>query len=105
MTSCSVPSGLTTDRSASSSKVEVGSTDIMPSFWQVVVVKMLIAAPRSTKAFEKVCPLMCTVTIGFPGSSYLTGVSFYDNKLDKVPTTWTFGLFVIVILFSLYIVL
>lgn len=54
MTSCSVPFGLTTDRSASSSKVAVGSIDVMPSFWQVVVVKILIAAPRSTKAFEKV---------------------------------------------------
>jgi len=54
MTSCSVPFGLTTDRSTNSSNVEVGSTDVMPSFWQVVVVKILIAAPRSTKAFEKV---------------------------------------------------
>ena len=54
MTSCSVPSSLTTDRSANSSKVEVGSTDVMPNFWQVVVVKMLIATPRSTKALGKV---------------------------------------------------
>jgi len=53
MTSCSVPSGLTTDRSANSSKVEVGSTDVMPKFGQVVVVKLLIAAPRSTKALGK----------------------------------------------------
>ena len=54
ITSCSVPSGLTTDQSASSNKVEVGSIDVMPSFWQVAIIKMLIAAPRSTKAFEKV---------------------------------------------------
>ena len=54
MTSRSVPSGLTIDRSANSSKVEVGSIDVMPSFWQVVVVKMLIAAPRSAKALGKV---------------------------------------------------
>lgn len=54
MTSCSVTSGQTTDQSTSSNKVEVGSTDVMPSFCQVVVVKILIAAPRSTKAFEKV---------------------------------------------------
>ena len=33
------------------------------------------------------------VTIGFPGSSYLMGVSFIDNKSDRVPTTWTLGLF------------
>jgi len=87
MTSCSVPFGRTTDRSTSSNKVEVSSTDVMPSFWQVVVVKILIVAPRSTKAFEKDCPLICTVTIGFPKSSYLTGVSFPDNKSDRVPTT------------------
>ena len=54
MTSCSVPSALTTDWSANFSKVEMGSTDVMPSFWQVVVVKMLIAVPRSTKALGKV---------------------------------------------------
>lgn len=60
----------------------------------MVVVKILMAAPRSTKAFEKVCPLICMVNIGFLGSSYLTGVYFPDNRLDKVPTTWTFGLFV-----------
>ena len=87
ITSCSVPSSLTTNQSASSNKVEVGSTDVMPSFWQVVVVKILIVAPRSTKAFEKVFPLIFTVTIGFPGSSYLTGVSFPNNKSDRVPTT------------------
>lgn len=48
MTSDSVPSGRTTDQLASSNKVEVGSTDIIPSFLQVVVVKILIIAPRST---------------------------------------------------------
>jgi len=53
MTSCRVPSGLTTDQSANSSKVEVGSTDVMPSFWKVVVVKILIVAPRSTKALDR----------------------------------------------------
>ena len=64
----------------------------------MVVVKILITTPRSTKAFENVCPLICTVTIGFPGSSYLTGVSFPDNKSDKVPMTWNLGLFVTVLL-------
>ena len=98
MTPCSVPSGLTTDRSASSNKVEVGSTDVMPNFLQVVVVKILIIAPKSTKSFENLCPLICTVTIGFPGSSYLIGASLLDNRSDKVPTTWTVGLFVILLL-------
>jgi len=37
-------------------------------------------------------------TIGFPGSSYLMSVYFLDNKSDRVPTTWTFGLFVIFLL-------
>jgi len=101
-TSCSVPSGLTTDRSANSSKVEVGYIDVMPSFRQVVVVKILIAAPKSTKAFEKVFPLICTVTIGFPRSSYLTGASLPDNRLDKVPTTWNVGLFIILLLGLFY---
>ena len=64
----------------------------------MVVVRILIAAPKSTKAFAKVFPLICTVTIGFPGSSYLTGVSFPDNKSNRVPTTWTLGLFVIFLL-------
>ena len=56
MKSCSMPSGLTTDRSANSNKVEVGSADVMPSFWQVAVANILIAAPRSTKALVKVWP-------------------------------------------------
>ena len=70
----------------------------MPSFWQVVVFKILIIAPKSTKAFEKVCPLICTITIGFPRPSYLTGASLPDNGSDKVPTTWNVGLFVILLL-------
>ena len=64
----------------------------------MVVVKILLAAPKSTKAFEKVCPLICTVTIGIPGSSYLTGACLPNNRLDRVPTTWTVGLFVILLL-------
>ena len=59
---------------------------------------MLIIAPKSTRAFEKVCPLIFTVTIGFPGSSYLTGASLPDNRSDRVPTTWTVELFVILLL-------
>ena len=63
----------------------------------MVVVKILIAAPKSTKEFEMVCPLIFTVTIGFPGSSYLTGASLANNRSDKVPTTWTVGLFAILL--------
>ena len=42
----------------------------------MVVVKILIVAPKSTREFEKVCPLICDVTIGFLGSSYLTVFHF-----------------------------
>ena len=62
---------------------------------------MLIAAPKSTKAFENDWPLTYTITIGFPGSSYLMGVSIPDNKSDKVPTIWTVGL-VVVLLFGFF---
>ena len=68
----------------------------------MVVVRILIAAPKSTKAFAKVFPLICTVTIEFPGSLYLTSVSFPDNRLDKVPTTWSIRLFVILLGFFIY---
>ena len=68
----------------------------------MVVVRILIAAPKSTKAFGNDFTLIFTVTIGFPGSSYFTGVSIPDNKLDRVPTTWIVGL-VVVILFGFFI--
>ena len=68
----------------------------------MVVVKILIVAPKSTREFEKVCPLICIVTIAFPGSSYLTSASLPDNRLDRVPTTWTVGL-VVILLFGFLI--
>ena len=68
----------------------------------MVVVKILIVALKSTREFKKVCPLICTVTIGFPGCSYLTGAFLPDNRSVKVPTTWTFGLFVILLLGFFY---
>ena len=71
----------------------------------MVVAKILIAAPKSTRAFEKVFPLICTVTIGFHGSSYLASASLLDNRLNRVPTTWTAGLFVILFLAFSYIAL
>jgi len=68
----------------------------------VVVFRILISAPKSTKAFGKEYPLIYTVTIGFPGSSYFTGASLPDNKLDRVLTTWTVGL-VVILLFGFFI--
>ena len=65
--SCNVPSGLKTDLSASSNKV-VGSKAVIPNFSQVLVVNMLMAAPKSTNVFGKEWPEICTVTMGFPGS-------------------------------------
>ena len=49
---------------------------------------ILMVAPRSTNALGKEHPFICTVIIGFPGSSYFTGVSLSYNKSDKVPTAW-----------------
>ena len=68
----------------------------------MVVVKILIAAPKSTRAFEKVCPLIFTVNIGFPVSSYLIDASLPDNRSDSVPTTWTIGLVVILLGFFIH---
>jgi len=52
---------------------------------------MLMAAPKSTKALGKERPFICTVTMGFPWASYLTGVPLPSNKSDKVPMTWIVG--------------
>ena len=64
----------------------------------MVVVRILIAAPKSTKAFGNDYPLICTVTIGFPRLSYFTGASLPDSKSDRVPTTWIVGLVVVLLL-------
>ena len=102
ITSCNVPSGLTTDRSANSNKVVVGSKDVMPNFLQVVIVIILISAPKSTTTLGKEHPFICAVTIGFPGSSYFTGASLPDSKSDRVPTSWTVGL-VVIFVFGFFI--
>lgn len=68
----------------------------------MVVVRILIAAPKSTEAFGKEYPLIFTVTIVFPGSSYFTGASLPNSKSDKVPTTWTIGL-VVILLFGFFV--
>jgi len=91
ITSGNVPSGSMTERSASSRKVFFGSKVVTPRILQVVVVRMLMVSLKSTKALRKEPPFIYTVTMGFPGSSYFTGVSFPSNKLDKVSTTWTIG--------------
>ena len=46
--------------------------------------------------------MICTVTIGFPGSSYLIGASLPGNRLERVPTTWMVGL-VVILLFGFLI--
>ena len=57
-----------------------------------------MVAPKSTNALGKEHPFIFTMTIGFPGSSYFTGVFVPDNKTDKVPTTWTVGVVFIFLL-------
>lgn len=66
----------------------------------MVVVKILTVAPKSTMAFEKVCQLISTITIGFP-RSYFMGASLPDSKLDRVSTTWMVGL-VVILLFGFF---
>lgn len=57
LTSCTlVPSGLTTDLSARSNKIEVGSKAVMPTTLEVLVFKILMVVPRSTNVFRKVKP-------------------------------------------------
>ena len=68
----------------------------------MVVFRIFIAAPKSTKAFGEECPLIFTITIGFPGSSYFTGASLPNSKSDRVSTTWTVGL-VVILLFGFFI--
>ena len=53
ITSSDVPSGLMTERSASSSKVVIGSKAMMPRILKIVVVRMLMDSPKLTKALGK----------------------------------------------------
>ena len=65
----------------------VGSKAHMHNFSQAPVVRILMAGPRSTNVFGNEWPEICTVTMGFPGSSYFTGDSLPKNKSNSVPTT------------------
>ena len=85
--SCNISSHLIKNILASSSKVAAGYNTAMPNFSQVSVVKMLMAAPKSTNVFGKEWLEMCTVTMEFPASSYFTGNSLPSNKSDSIPTT------------------
>ena len=71
MRSSKIPSGLMVDLLANSKMVGVGLRLVSPSFLIVSIVMTLIATPKSTSMLGIcVCPI-CTVTVGFPGSSYL----------------------------------
>ncbi len=65
----------------------VGSNVVMPSTSQVSVVRKLMVTLKSTKALGKEWPFIWNLTMGFPRSSYFTGVYSTSNKSDKVPTT------------------
>jgi hypothetical protein len=54
--SCNVPTGRTIDRSANCNIIAVGLKESKPRVLQVSIVRMLIAAPKSTSVFEKNSP-------------------------------------------------
>jgi hypothetical protein len=51
--SCNVPTGRTTNRSANCIIIAVGSKELKPRVLQVSIVRMLMAAPKSTSVLGK----------------------------------------------------
>ena len=83
-----IPSGLMVDLSTNSKMVGVGLILVSPIFFTVSIVMTLIAAPKSTSTLGIcVCPI-CTVTVGFLGSSYLVTRVFTVINVDNFPMTW-----------------
>ena len=74
-------------RSTISKTVGAGLILVSPSFLTVSIVMTLIAAPKSTSTLGiYVCPI-CTVTVGFPGLSYLVTGVFPVINADSFPMT------------------
>ena len=60
---------------------------VSPCFLTVSMVMTFIAAPKSTSTLGiYVCPI-CTVTVGFVGSSYLARRVFPIINVDNFPMT------------------
>ena len=91
MRSSKIPSGLIVDLSASSRMVGVGRRLVSPSFRTISMVITLIAAPRSTNTFSIYVFPICTVIVGFPGSSYLARRVFPIISSNSFPMAWTVG--------------
>jgi len=91
VTSSIFPTCLIIGQSASSRTIGVGLRLSRPRVSIVVDVITLITTPRSTKTFEISTPLIWTVTIGFHGSPYLTGIIFPNIMSHKFPMTWIVG--------------
>ena len=89
--SSKIPLGLIVDLSPSYKMVGVGKRLVIPSFHIVSMDITLIATPRSTSTFSICVFLICTVTVGFLGSSYLARRVFPIINLDSFPKTWTMG--------------
>ena len=82
--SSKIPSGLIVDLSASSKMVGVGLRLVSPSFHTVSMVMTLIDAPKSIGTLG-ICVLpICTLTVGFPGSSYL------DKRVFPIINSYNF---------------
>ena len=72
VSSSNTPSGLIFDLSANSNIVSVGRMLRMLSSLIICKVITFMAAPKLMRVFGMYVPLMHAVTIGFPGSSYLS---------------------------------
>ena len=89
MRSSKIPSGLIVDLSASYKMVGVGLRLASPSFLTVSIVITLIVSPKSISMLGICVHPICTMTVGFPRSSYLAKRVFPIINADNFPMTWT----------------
>ena len=87
MRSSKIPSSLIVDLSYSSKTVGVGLRLLSPSFLTVSIVIMLIATPKYISTLGICVRPICTVTVGFPGSSYLVMRVFPIINANNFPMT------------------
>ena len=87
----STPSGFILDLSANSSIVGVGRILGMLSSLMVWKVMTFMVSPKSMRVFRIYVPLIHTVTMGFPGSSYLSTQIWFVNWSTYWPMNWMVG--------------